>query len=209
MRTLPLLLFSILFYLQTGTGFAQEETTPPLRKGTFIIGTAAGTRCAVGNWGISTNLFATKWLSLKLAGGIGLANFNGATGSAGPEIFLPLAKQFYVCGSSVFTGTLGAYDVLGDDDTPDHHFFETGRGRYWRSSGGLVFSDKEGGMLFRLEAGYSHALKTPSYNLLGPAPWTTSQIQKVERGLGSGLLVSLSVDLIIRPDDWKQLFRKH
>lgn len=206
MRTLFLIVF-LVFMRHVVSG--QSAPEPLFRKGTLVIGMAAGTRSYVGNWGITTNLFATNWLSLKLAGGVGFANYNGLTGSAGPDVCLPLIKGFYVCGGTAISGALGAYDVLGDDDTPDHHFYETGRGLYLRSSCGLVFSEKEGGIMYRLESGYSHALKTPSYKLLGPAPWTANDIQKVERGLGSGLLVSLSVHLIIRPDDWKRWKKQH
>lgn len=173
-----------------------------MRKGSFVVGLGGGTRSHVGTFGVTGNIFLLRVLNVKLSAGIGAANYNGALASIGPEYCQPVSSRFYLFAGSTFTGALGNYDVIGDDDKPDHHFYRTKCGRYLRNYAGAAFGTGSG--IVKLEAGYSLAIKQPSYTLYGPGAWSAADISRLERGIGSGLLVTVSFQVVLQKAQQKR-----
>lgn len=171
-----------------GTSVIAQENEPIFKKRNFLFGMGFGTKSHVGNWGITNNFFATKNLNLKLSVGGGQFNYNGFLLSAGPEYCMQISKNKFLLIGSVFTITSSSYDVV-DDDLPTERAYLTNSNQYIRSYAGIGLANN--GIIFKVEAGYSYALYPPSYTLFDI--WTTEQTGAIEKGMNSGLSISLSV----------------
>jgi hypothetical protein len=186
MRKLPFLFFLILSL----AAFSQQHGSPPFKRGALLLGFGFGTKTYCGNFGLTSNFFLNKNFNLHVSIGIGPVNYNGGIVSAGPQFCGMISERMFLVVGSVYTYAGGTYDVINDEQ-PDRRAYETDADQYIRSFAGLGFASK-GGMLFKIETGYSHVLNTPEYVVYGPGTWSAGQINSLERQLGSGLLLSFS-----------------
>jgi hypothetical protein len=172
----------------TLTALGQGNDSLVFHKQTFLFGLGLGTKSHLGNWGITSNLFVTKNLNIKLSVGGGQFNYNGFLLSVGPEYCRQIKKNKYLLLGSTWTITSDTYGVI-DDESPAEREYRTKSNQYIRTYTGIAFVNERS--VFKIEIGYSYALYTPTYILY--KVWTPGQIEQVKRGMGSGLLFSFTV----------------
>lgn len=169
--------------------FGQEKTSP-LHQFDLHFNMGFGSKSHFGNFGLTSSFFLFKNLNLTLSGGVGAMNYNGAIVSIGPELCLPTSKSTFIYLGSVWTKAGKNQDILGDDDSPDHVWYFTDKSDYIRTFLGLSIGKDA---LTKIEIGYSHCVNTPNYSFGGPSVATSKQISDIEKGLSSGLLISIMV----------------
>jgi hypothetical protein len=181
----------IFFFLGVNSflSFGHENDSSRLHQFDLYVGMGLGTKSHLGNTGLTANFFLLKNLNIKLSGGIGAFNYNGPLFSIGPEFCVGTSKSTFIYVGSVWTKAAKRQDILGDDDSPDHVWYFTEKNEYIRSYVGIGIGKEA---LTKIEIGYSYALKAPAYSFGGPGTATTEYMNDIERGLGSGLLVSVT-----------------
>ncbi len=80
--------------------------------------------------------------------------------------------------------------MIGDDESTDYFFYDTSKMQYWRSMLSIIF-DKN--CRVKINLGYSYALTGYSYTFSGPGFPTFKQLNKIENGLGSGIILWLEL----------------
>lgn len=185
MRVFLIILFLV---IASPNGFGQTPDSILFHRGSFIFGIGLGTKSHIGNAGLIGNIFVTRNLSFKGSIGAGSANFNGGLLSIGPEICWQRKKKIFYIGSS-YTTAGGSNDVV-DEDKPSERRYTTYACQYIRSCIGIGFCKPDLSLIYKIEIGYSYLLHSSPYKLGGPSVWTADQKNVIDKGLGSGLLVT-------------------
>lgn len=156
------------------------------------FGIGIGNKSHVGNIGITSNFYLTKRISAKVSLGVGAINYGGGIVSFGPEIELFRIKSNIFSIGTTWTLSGKYLNILGDSDAPDNVSYNTSRMMYLRSY--FAYSIDLNNISVTFELGYSYALTKPNYYFSGPGIPTQKQINKLERGLKSGWLATISIN---------------
>lgn len=169
------------------SAFGQEHESSVFHKRSLLLGFGIGTKSHIGNWGLTSNYFVSRNVSIKLSAGGGQFNYNGFLLSVGPEYCKQITENKLLLLGSTWTVSSGTSDVI-DDESPTRREFEIRSNQYIRTYAGIAFVSE--GSVFRFEIGYSQVLFAPRYTFYDV--WTADQIEQIKRAMGSGLLVSIS-----------------
>lgn len=177
------------------SSFTQRDSILEISSFDIKVGFGVGNKSHYGNFGVSANLFFVKNLSLKLSGGAAALNYGGFVGSIGCEIpFLYLMRSYFSIGGA-WTYIGEGFDLLGDDDSNDYVTFNSSYMKNLKFYFGYSMLLK-GQTLLTFEAGYSHALIPYQYYFGGPGTPTQKQHDNIQRGLSSGWMASVYINLL-------------
>ncbi len=171
--------------------FSQDENSGSNKRWDLLVGIGAGSKSHFGNFGITSNLYLTKFLSIKASAGTGALNNNGGILSGGLEFDFPIKKSNHLLLGSCYTYAGSYYQILNDEQQDEKHV-RTLECHYIRSYMGFGRSFSDGVGMLKLELRYSQPLLTPLYIVDGSLFWTQAEMIKFQKSLGSGLLISLT-----------------
>lgn len=173
----------------------EQDTQFALTPWDITIGLGIGNKSHLGNFGVTSDLYFTKNIGLKVSAGVAPFNFGGGVISFGPEASFLYHKKGFLSLGALWSYQGEGSDVLGDDDTSDHVWYKTSYVRSLKFYLGYCLNLERGAFL-KFEAGYSHALTNPAYSFLGPGIATQEQKNQTQRGLSSGWMASVYVNLV-------------
>jgi hypothetical protein len=171
--------------------FSQDENSESHKRWDLLVGIGAGSKSHFGNFGITSNLYLSKYLSIKASAGTGALNNNGGILSGGLEFDFPIKKSNHILIGSCYTYSGSYYQVL-NDELPTEKNVRTLECHYSRSYVGYGLSISEGVGILKFELGYSLPLSTPFFIMNGSGVWTQAEMIKFQKSLDSGLLISLT-----------------
>lgn len=152
-----------------------------------------GNKSHLGNFGLTSNLYFTKRVSLKVSAGVAAFNYSGLIASGGAEFVIAKLKGSQFSIGTVYSFLGAGSDRLGDDDSKDYVWYHSAPIQCIRSS--LNYSIINGQDVYSFELGSSFTITPIKYSFDGPGTPTQRQINNIERGLKSGWMVTITAGL--------------
>lgn len=159
-----------------------------------------GNKSHLGNLGVSSNFYFSRSISLRGSLGLAIFNYGSVIGSIGPEVTCIHWKQSHLSIGSTWSYIGGLFDIIGDDDSYDHFFYRTSNRQNLKLYMGYSRL-LQSGVILTFQAGYSHTIGVPSYSFSGPSTPTDNDIQRIDRGLSSGWMATVSFAGLVRKKD--------